>query len=126
MAGGAHTEQSQINWAERYIIELSKSMDSIKEDMRELRGMEGRLTDRMERMNENLNSRMERMNENLNSRMDRMDADLNATIDRVNYDLNAKIDTANKHTQILAVTVSIGILAAIITVVIAFGKSMGF
>ena len=115
MAGGAHTEQNQINWAERYIIELSKSMDSIKEDMRELRGMEARLTDRMERMNENLNSRMERMNENLNSRMDRMDADL-----------NAKIDTANKHTQILAVTVSIGILAAIITVVIAFGKSMGF
>ena len=104
MAGGAHTEQNQINWAERYIIELSKSMDSIKEDMRELRGMEARLTDRMERMNENLNSRM-----------DRMDADL-----------NAKIDTANKHTQILAVTVSIGILAAIITVVIAFGKSMGF
>ena len=104
MAGGAHTEQSQINWAERYIIELSKSMDSIKEDMRELRGMEARLTDRMERMNENLNSRM-----------DRMDADL-----------NAKIDTANKHTQILAVTVSIGILAAIITVVIAFGKSMGY
>ena len=99
MAGETHTEQNQINWAERYIMELSKSMDSIKEDMRELRGMEARLSDRMERMD--------------------------AKIDKVNDDLNTKIDTANKHAQILAVTVSIGILAAIITVVIAFGKSMG-
>ena len=111
MAGGTHTEQNQINWAERYIMELSKSMDSIKEDMRELRGMEARLTDRMDRMNENLNNRMDRMN-----------IDLNAKIDAA----NAKIDSVSKHTQILSVTVSLGILVAIITVVIAFGKSMGF
>ena len=37
MAGGTHSEQQSINWAEKYIEKLSNDMDSIKQDIRELK-----------------------------------------------------------------------------------------
>lgn len=37
MEGGTHSEQQSINWAEKYIEKLSNDMDSIKQDIRELK-----------------------------------------------------------------------------------------
>ncbi len=50
MAGGVHI-QEHVNWAEKYVERLASDMDSIKQDMRELRGMETRLTERIEANN---------------------------------------------------------------------------
>ena len=124
MAGASHAggnPPEQINWAEQFLVKLSRDMDEIK-------GMETRLLDRMDRMD----SRMNRMNSELNgridqvnSRMNQMNDELNNRMNQMNNELNAKIDSSNKHSQILSVTMMIGILAAILTIVIAFGKQSG-
>ena len=50
MAGGTRM-QEHVNWAEKYVERLAIDMDSIKQDMRELRGMEARLAERIEANN---------------------------------------------------------------------------
>ena len=94
MAGGTQVLQNNsnqtINWAEKYIERLAK-------DMEELRGMEGRLTERIETVNKDLTER----------------------IDSVNKELTQRIDTSNKQTQNLVLATIIGIGAMTVAIAVA-------
>ena len=87
MAGAMRENLNQpINWVEKYIERLSR-------DMEELRGMEGRLTAKIEANN--------------------------AKIDNINQQLTERIDANNKQTQNLVLAMIIGIGAMTVAMTIA-------
>ena len=90
MAGGVHSPDQPINWAEKYIERLSRDMEYI-------RGMEGRITGQI--------------NE-LNGRMNAMQTDLQGRIDR----LDDKIGGNEKHIRVMALTTLAGMIATLLAV----------
>ena len=49
MAGGAHTPNQPINWAEKYIEKLSH-------DIEDIRGMEGRINSKIDNLQERIDA----------------------------------------------------------------------
>lgn len=49
MAGGTHAPEQQVNWAEKYIENLSR-------DMEEIRGMEGRINSKIDNLQERIDA----------------------------------------------------------------------
>lgn len=94
MAGAISASTHEpINWAEKYIERLSR-------DMEELRGMESRLSLKIDDVNKSLTAR----------------------IDDVNKSLTERIDTNNKQTQniVIAMIVGLGAMTVAITIALRF------
>lgn len=95
MAGGLHTQsQEPINWAEKYIERLS-------DDMNEIRGMEGRLTNQISDVNNRLTSQISEVNNRMNVMID---------------SFNQKTSNTERHVSIFALTALLGMIATLLAV----------
>ena len=90
MAGGTAQGSQQVNWQDKYIDRLSQDMNGIREDMREIRGMETRMNARFDAFNERIDTKFDSVNE--------------------------RIDALSSHMQSIATAAVIGIGAIIVTI----------
>ncbi|MBO6178739.1 MAG: hypothetical protein J6O04_06175 [Selenomonadaceae bacterium] len=90
-----------INWAEKYIERLAK-------DMEEIRGMETRLT-----------NKIDIFNQDLTAKINAVDLRLTEKLEANNRHLTERIDSNNKQTQNLVIAMIIGIGAMTVAITMA-------
>ena len=90
-----------INWAEKYIERLAK-------DMEEIRGMESRLT-----------NKIDLFNQGLSEKISAFDARFTEKLETNNRHLTERMDASNKQTQNLVIATIIGIGAMTVAITMA-------